>query len=49
MDDNMRGNRRMAKVFGDVTEIGTILMTNVDYVIKDDKKYQLDVSKYIKD
>ena len=47
--DNKKGNSRMANVFGDFTEMGSILMTDVDYVIKDDKKYQLDVSKYIKD
>ena len=45
--DNKRGNSRMANVFGDFTETGSILMTDVDYVIKDGKKYKLDVEKYI--
>ena len=37
----------MANVFGHFTEMGSILMTDVDYVIKDGKKYKLDVEKYL--
>ena len=37
----------MANVFGYFTEMGSILMTDVDYVIKDGKKYKLDVEKYL--
>ena len=46
--DNMRGNIRQAKVFGDYTEIGSIYAHDIDTVINPDgteTKIELDEAK----
>jgi hypothetical protein len=44
MLDNMRGNVRMAKVYGTFEECGSIYVWDIAYVIRDGKNYPIELT-----
>lgn len=44
MLDNLRGNVRMARVFGDYEECGSIYAWDIAYVVRDGKNYPIELT-----